>query len=434
MVNEVDNMSNEIRRLKRINNALMGQVERSMDLQGSAFNMFRTSIVMENKVRERTIELQELNSELSQAKDAMSHFIAAASHDLLQPLNAARVFVSALSEQELNDKKRSLVNNISNAMDATEELLSALLDISRLDAGGISIEISDFRINTLLETLFSELSPVAEANGLSLKFVPCNAVVESDPKLVCRILRNFLTNAIRYTTSGKILLGCRRSNNKIRVGVWDTGIGIPDDKLDLIYKEFQRLHTKSLRVDNGVGLGLAIVDRISRQLGLTIVTRSRVGSGSYFAVEIPCGSAAQVIPSPSQTLHNTANVQLADSTILVIDNEPSILEAMQALLYSWSCEAIVAENKHNAMHLIEECETPPDAIIVDYHLDAGEIGVDAVREIRQRWGEEIPFVVITADHEREVASVVNKLGGHVLNKPIKPARLRALLFHLLRSG
>ena len=424
---QLERLSNEVRRLRRINEALIGQVERSMDVQGNAFSMFRTSIALETKVRERTVELRQLNNELAHATTAMSQFIAAASHDLLQPLNAARVFVSALAEQELNAKNRSLVDNACNAMDATEELLSTILDMSRIDAGVIPVENTDFSVAPLMEALCTEMAPVAEANSLSLRAVSCGAVGHSDPKLVTRILRNFLTNAIRYTEHGGILIGCRRFGENIRIGVWDTGVGIPEDKLSLIYREFQRLPNEKSEIASGMGLGLAIVERIAKQLGINILTQSHVGRGSYFGIEIPRGKKRCATPSSIQP-PATGNTQpLAQTRLLFIDNEESILKAMTALLTSWRCDVRVAQNMEAA---ISVADSPPDVILADYHLDNNEIGLDTVLKLRQRWQADIPFVIITADYERAVADKVAAVGGHILHKPVKPAKLRSLLSFL----
>ncbi len=433
MVQKMDSMSNEIRRLRKINKALMGQVERSMDVQGNAFNMFRTSIVLDSKVRDRTLELEAINRELAQAKNAMSRFIAAASHDVLQPINAARIFVSALEERELPPDDRALVANISNAMEATSDLLSSLLDISKLDAGGVSVEISDFRVDKMMESLYQELAPVAKAKGLELRRRPCRAIVRSDPKLVGRVLRNFLNNAIRYTTEGGILLGARQAAGALRVAVWDTGIGIPAEKLGEIFKEFHRLNPRQSGIDSGVGLGLAIVDRIARELGLTIMTHSTPGKGSCFSVILPLGTEGRIPREDGVPIGEPNRGNLEAACILVIDNEPAILVAMKELLRGWNCQPTLAGSGAEALALVRETGAPPDLIIADYHLDDGKTGMSAIRDLCEHFGFQIPFLVATADHGPDVAREINIAGGHLLNKPIKPAKLRALLTHLIRS-
>jgi CheY-like chemotaxis protein len=379
------------------------------------------------------MELRRLNNELAQAKNAMTRFLAAASHDLLQPLNAARVFSAALAERDLEAHDRDLVGHVIHALDTTDELLSTLLDISRLDAGEMPMDVTDFQIADIMTALHEELLPLASEKGLRLNTVPCRIVLRSDKKMIRRILQNFLTNAIRYTPEGRILVGCKRAGEVVRVGVWDTGIGISEDKQSVIFREFQRLQSGTQQVDNGVGLGLAIVERIARQLGLRIVTRSRVGDGSYFGVEVPVGDGSRRVADDVARTGTPVRPALAGSDILVVDNEPSILRAMKALLESWSCRVIVATSGEEAMQGLQAANCVPDLVIADYHLDGGDIGLDVARDVRARYGAGIPLVVITADYEPEVASQIEGVGGHVLNKPVKPARLRALLSGLCPS-
>ena len=342
------------------------------------------------------------------------------------------MFVSALAEQDLNDKNLSIVDNINTAMDATEELLSALLDISRLDAGGQKVSISSFPIARLLTPLSAEFATLAEEKDIEIHFIHSNAVVHSDPQLVSRILRNFLTNAIRYTPRGKILVGARKRGDVVRVGVWDTGIGIPEDKQALIFREFQRLNDKNSSIETGVGLGLAIVERISQQLGLKLITQSREGRGSYFGVEIPKGKIHHSQIPKHHGNYKPVAKGLPKASVLVIDNEPSILDAMQTLLASWDCDAIVASNQEQALDLLKAQNQVPDIVIADYHLDHGKTGTEAIRVLRKEMTREIPFIIITADYEQEVADSTSSLDGYILNKPIKPAKLRSLMSHLLR--
>ncbi|MCA1940968.1 MAG: HAMP domain-containing histidine kinase, partial [Caenispirillum bisanense] len=259
------------------------------------------------RVAERTAALLRLNDELRSAKAeaeqanlSKTKFLAAASHDLLQPLNAARVFAGALTERRLSPNNRDLLNNVTAALEAVDELLSALLEISRLDAGVLTTEVRDFSIADLLAQLAGEHAPLAQARGLTLRHVSCGSVVRTDYKLLSRVLRNFLSNALRYTRSGRILLGCRRRPDGLLIGVWDTGIGIPEDKQREIFEEFRRLRAEPDRVgDNGVGLGLAIVERIARRLGHPVIVRSVPGRGSFFGILVPRGSrAALSTPQP----------------------------------------------------------------------------------------------------------------------------------------
>src|SRR5690606_782725 len=225
-----------------------------------------------------------------QANLSKTKFLAAVSHDLLQPLNAARLFTSALQEQSFGPRAEGLVRSVSTSLDDVENLLGTLVDISKLDAGVIRPDVTAFDLRDLLNNIAREFRQMALAEGLQLDFVPSSAVVQSDSQLLARILRNFLTNAIRYTGKGRILLGCRRSGDDILIQVWDTGPGIPEDKLSEIFQEFKRIRPAGAQPDKGLGLGLAIVDKISGILGHDVTVDSVEGKGSVFSVRVPCGT------------------------------------------------------------------------------------------------------------------------------------------------
>ncbi len=259
----------------------------------------RANASLERRVRDRTKELTRLNTELEQAKAeadeanvSKTRFVAAASHDILQPLNAARLYVTSLIERQRTGEDADLVQNIDASLEAVEEIFAALLDISRLDTGAMKPEMTDFRIDELLQRLDVEFVPLAREKGLSLRFMPCSLTVRSDRRLLRRLLQNLVSNAIKYTTSGSVLIGCRRRGNKLRIDVYDTGIGIPHSKRRAVFKEFHRLD-QGARVARGVGLGLSIVERIARVLDCEVALKSVVGSGSRFSVEVPRGKAVR---------------------------------------------------------------------------------------------------------------------------------------------
>ena len=440
----------------------------------SAEALRESKMSLERRVRERTAELTTLNSTLvreisvrarieealRQAKaDAeaanlsKTRFIAAASHDLLQPLNAARLFATALVETVQEPRQRGIVENLDQSLGSVEDLLNALLDISKIDSGVVSAERTDFRIDRLLTTLATEFAPLAAEKGIDLQVLPSGAAVNSDVRLLRRILQNFVSNAIRYTRRGRILVGCRRQANAVRVEVWDTGIGIPDDRLEEVFEEFKRLSNpepaetcgfsgpsgrRGGRADNGLGLGLAIVQRIGRLLGHPIGLRSKLGHGSVFSITLPLALGPVAAPAANPRSHGGRS--LTGTKILFIDNEVSVLEGMLALLETWSCETIAAIDRDEADEQLDALGIVPDVIIADYHLDNDRFGTEAavhlIRKCRAlRAGEasapDVPGIIITADRSETVRNEIAALGLHLLNKPVKPAELRSLLTHLL---
>ncbi|HXX04690.1 MAG TPA: PAS domain-containing hybrid sensor histidine kinase/response regulator [Xanthobacteraceae bacterium] len=393
----------------------------------------RANATLERRVRERTGELMRLNAELGRAKaeadDAnasKTRFIAAASHDILQPLNAARLYVTSLTErQRHNDGDGEggvLIQNIDASLEAVEEIFAALLDISRLDTGALQPEMSDFRIDELLQRLEVEFAPLARAKRLELKFMPCSLAVRSDRRLLRRLLQNLVSNAVKYTPAGRVLVGCRRRGDMLRIDVYDTGIGIPQAKRRAVFKEFHRLD-QGARVARGVGLGLSIVERVARVLDCEVALRSNVGRGSRFSVEVP--RAAVTAGQPVlRVLSKAAAGQLAGTVALCIDNERTILDGMQALLGGWGCRVLKAVDLPEALAAIEGSGLEPDGLLVDYHLDGGN-GMAAIAELRRRLGRELPAILVTADRSVRVREQARVAGVHLLNKPVKPASLRA---------
>ena len=401
----------------------------------SAEALERANATLERRVRERTGELTRLNAELARAKaeadDAnvsKTRFIAAASHDILQPLNAARLYVTSLIERQRQNDGESedadLVSNIDASLDAVEEIFTALLDISRLDTGAMQPEIGDFRIDELLQRLEVEFAPLARAKNLDLEFMPCSLSVRSDRRLLRRLLQNLISNAIKYTPSGRVLVGCRRHGAKLRLEVYDTGIGIPQSKRRAVFKEFHRLD-QGARVARGVGLGLSIVERIARVLDCEVALKSAVGRGSRFSIEVPRLSGVDGPARPRSAPR--LNVGRLDGTVvLCIDNERAILDGMETLLGGWGCRTLIADGLAEALAAIEGSGLEPDGLLVDYHLD-GANGIAAIAELRRRVGRQIPAILITADRSLHVREEARGEGAHLLNKPIKPASLRALI-------
>lgn len=409
--------------------------------------------LQEQRVRERTAELTEVNQHLrneitertqaearlreakkdaEQANLSKTKFLAAVSHDLLQPLNAARLFTGALAEKPLVDDTRLLVSSVSNALEDVESLLGTLVDISKLDAGVVKPDITTFSIRELMENIAHEYTQFAQQENLRLSYIASSAVVTTDSQLLARILRNFLSNAIRYTGSGRILFGCRRTANALVIEVWDTGPGIPATQLQEIFQEFRRLQPQDPGKDKGLGLGLAIVDKISRVLGHPINVRSIEGKGSVFSVAVPYGTM-----SPMQEIHGPQPMLLPDrlpgAEIWVIDNDHAICEGMATLLTGWGCNVVTALSADDLLDKIGTRTTGPDLLIADYHLDDGRNGVDAARQVAAHLSTPLTVLMITANYSKELKQEIRELGYLLMNKPVKPLKLKTTLQHLLKD-
>ena len=397
----------------------------------AAEELERANESLERRVRERTEELTRLNTELGRAKGeaeqaniSKTRFLAAASHDILQPLNAARLYVTSLVERQGGGNDAQLVGNIDASLDAVEEIFGALLDISRLDTGAMKPEIVGFRIDELLRQLEVEFMPLAQEKGLKLKFVPCSLAVHSDRRLLRRLLQNLVSNAIKYTPDGRVLVGCRRRRGRLRIDVYDTGLGIPVSKKRAIFQEFHRLD-QGAKVARGLGLGLSIVERIARVLNHKIAINSALGRGSQFSVEVPL-SAAIPASQHQRVAREIDRVQLSGVTVLCIDNDLAILDGMETLLGGWGCRVFKAPDLAAAITVIAEAKVSPDGLLVDYHLDDGN-GIAAIAELRRRFGADLTAILITADRSPHVREEARANSIQLLNKPIKPAALRALL-------
>jgi Na+/proline symporter/CheY-like chemotaxis protein len=395
----------------------------------------RANATLERRVRERTGELTRLNAALGRAKAeadeanvSKTRFVAAASHDILQPLNAARLYVTSLIERQGASDDAALIGNIDASLEAVEEIFSALLDISRLDTGAMKPELADFRIDELLHRLEVEFAPSAREKGLELIVMPCSLNVRSDRRLLRRLLQNFISNAIKYTPAGRVLVGCRRRGEHLHVEVYDTGIGIPKAMHRAVFKEFHRLD-QGARVARGVGLGLSIVQRIARVLDCEVTLKSYPDRGSCFSVAVPRAPAIGLALPPSATLPLEPG-RLDGMVVLCIDNERAILDGMQTLLGGWGCRVLKGADLAEAMAVLAANNLEPDGLLVDYHLDGGN-GITAIRQLRRHLGRPdgraVPAIVITADRSARVREEARGEGAHVLNKPVKPASLRALM-------
>lgn len=388
---------------------------------------------LEARVNDRTRALTVLNAELEQARakaDAANHektrFLAAASHDLLQPLNAARLYTSTLFERTRTTPMADLAASIDASLNAVEDIMSTLLDISRMDSGALKITRSNLDILELLRKIEIEFQPLAREKNIELRVIGASLIVRSDRMLLARIIQNLVSNAIKYTRpGGRVLVGCRRYGKSVRLDVIDTGIGIDQHQHQLIFTEFSRLE-QGARIAPGLGLGLSIVQRILVALDHPMEIASHVGRGSRFSVTVPLISAGRPAPAPVDTAPSRAAAQFDGLHVLCVDNERSILDAMSGLLEGWGCDVRTAASLKEIAQLGMLEGWVPDLVLMDYHLDQTS-GLDALEWLKQIVGGHLPTILVTADRTPAVRQLAETRGTAVLNKPVKPAALRALL-------
>ncbi|MDI7862300.1 hybrid sensor histidine kinase/response regulator [Rhizobiaceae bacterium n13] len=387
---------------------------------------------LEQRVEQRTAELTRVNHELAEARASAdeanigkTRFFAAAGHDILQPLNAARLYSSSLVERIGDGDEQVLARNIDSALESVENILGAVLDISRLDTGAMKPRPASVPLNDLLRRIETDFSPIARAKNLKLKVMPTSLSVRSDPHLLRRLVQNLVSNAIKYTLTGKVLVGARRHGDEVVIQVMDSGIGIPASKFRTVFKEFARLD-EGARTASGLGLGLSIVDRISRVLSHPVDLRSTPGKGTDFRVHVPREASAPAEANIGTSApQNKAARPLEGFRVVCIDNEPRILEGMNFLISGWGCD-VQTVNALAAIPSLAKTYPPPDVIIADYHLDDGT-GIDAILEFRAHYNDGLPALLITADRSPEVRAEADRHGISLQHKPVKPAALRAYL-------
>ncbi len=385
---------------------------------------------LEQRVADATEQLAQKKEEAEHANQAKSRFLAAASHDLRQPLHALGLFVASLHDKPVSAEVNRTVRQIEKSVAAMQDLLDALLDISRLDAGVVTPKIVEFPVYRLVAAMEANYALNAQRKGIVLCTVPCSASVRSDPILLERILLNLVSNAVRYTVRGKVLLGCRRAGDCLRIEVWDTGIGIAEDQQRLVFDEFYQAAEARLHEERGLGLGLAIVDRLARLLDHPITLRSRPGKGSVFTVRVPLATGAA---TPIEAVATAGDsIELDGLSVMVIDDDPAALRATQTLLESWGCRVLTAASGAAAeAHLQAPSGRCPQLFVCDFRLSRDETGIEVLARLRARLGHDIRAMIISADTSVEVQRAVEASGYPLLHKPLRPGRLRALTQHLL---
>lgn len=464
----------QILKLKKINAALMERVERSTDQQGNAFSLFQTAINLDGQIRRRTSELtnalsrlEHTNSELNLAKEeaeqanlSKTRFLAAASHDVLQPLNAANLLLSALGEQQQTEKGHELTLQLGHSLETIDEVLRSLLDISRLDAGVVETNIKNFRMQDLFDSLESGFRPIAESRGLDLRFRATELAATSDQAMLRRILQNLISNALRYTDTGGVIVCCRKRREHLIVSVFDTGIGFNVDEASQLFEEFHRAVPKHLRNEEtrpGLGLGLSIVSRMCKTLGHKLAFSSTPGTGSAFSIQL---ESAETIPAgDARTAHTAGTSRLQGvygTRVLLLENDVAVIQAMLELLQQWHCEVRHGSTMEEAMDCLEDGWSP-QIIIADQQLDDDDLGTTTIIELRE-WlakrgskksksgcnpdvsvdensnDKQLPAIMITADPSEQLQQFTQSEDIELMLKPVKPAQLRALLTHVIAEN
>ena len=390
---------------------------------------------LEHRVAERTAELTRVNTELAEARAAAdeaniskTRFFAAAGHDILQPLNAARLYSSSLVERLGETENREMMHNIDSSLESVEAILGAVLDISRLDTGAMKPRVQTVPLKDLLKRIETDFAPMARAKNLKFTVLSSSLAIRTDPNLLRRVVQNLVSNAIKYTNSGKVLVGVRRRGTHATIQVLDSGIGIPSSKFRTVFKEFARLD-EGARTAPGLGLGLSIVDRISRVLSHPVELQSTPGRGTSFKVRVPVDIAASRRVAEKPAAAPASDEPLKGLRVLCIDNEPKILDGMRLLLSGWGCTVTLAESVAAVEALVTSGPPAIDAVIADYHLDDGT-GITAIGKLRGALGRNVPALLVTADRTPDVRAEAERDTILVQNKPVRPASMRAWLTQL----
>jgi two-component system, sensor histidine kinase len=376
-------------------------------------------------------QLREQKDEAERANLAKSKFLAAASHDLRQPLHAISLFTSVLKESKQTPDNRKVVSQIDSSVHALEALFNALLDISRLDAGTMKVEKQHFLLQPMLDRLKNDFESQSIEKGIHLLIADCNDVLYSDPNLLEQILRNLISNAIRYTEKGEVRMDCVPHDGKLLISVNDTGIGIPSDERDRIFDEFHQLNNPERDRSKGLGLGLAIVRRTANLLAHHIDVHSKPGKGSVFSIMVEIGNRNEVVedikPDSIDTLLSGRPV-----LFVIIDDEVSVRAGMHERLTLWGYNVITAADQDEAIDILRQAGQKPDGIVTDYRLRNKRTGIDAIKAIHAEYGNDIPALIITGDTAIEQLREVNDSGYLILHKPAAPAKLRTFLRNIQR--
>jgi signal transduction histidine kinase len=434
--------------LRKTVRALMGRVERALDSQGTPFSWFQAAAKLEQTVRLRTRESELLNDRLKRelesrreielalkqakrqaelANQSKTRFLAAASHDLRQPLNSALLFLESVNDVAMTPGDRDLVHRSRLALAALNNLLGTLLDVARLDSGDIEPTVIDFPVTALLERLGPEFAALARAAGIELRLRSSADWVRTDMHLLETVLRNLISNAIRYTRTGGVLVACRRRAQGLMICVYDTGVGIESAHLEAIFQAYYQVPGAPRRTNAGIGLGLSIVSRIAQLLSLERIVRSQPGKGSLFAVTVPYGTRAEEAAPDALQSPALAVVRSRPLLVVVVDDNPEALHGMSAVLEKWGCRTLTAAAATDAVVQLIALDQEPDLILSDYHLADGVKGDEAIAEIQREFDRSAPAAIMTSDPDPTLRKRLRERGFTVLDKPLNLAKLRAML-------
>ena len=442
----------ENRALKKSIKALMTRVEKAVDEQGSQFSWFQAAASLEEKIRKRTEQYEQLNLRLKtelqsrreielalkqakefadRANETKTRFLAAASHDLRQPLSSALLFLESIHESSLAGLDLDYLHKARVALSSLSNLLDTLLDVARLDSGGIEPQYTVFPISAVLDKLVPEFASVARSAGLELRYIPSSAWVRSDMHLLETVLRNLISNAIRYSPRGRVLVGGRRRGAGLIVSVYDTGIGIEREHLEAIFSAYYQIPTGRRGRSVGIGLGLSIVERISTLLSLTRIVRSTPGRGSLFGVLVPYGRPRRRTQSHADAaMSKVATPSLA---IAVIDDDPGVRQGLAATLAKWGHRPFAAATATEAVVQFIGADLSPDFIISDYHLAGSIKGDAAIEEVRREFDRVPAAAIMTSDPDPRLHAAAREKGFDMLAKPLSLTALRALLERVSRQ-
>lgn len=448
----------ENRALKKSVNALMVRVEKTVDDQGSAFSWFQAAASLEEAIRQRTEQYEQLNLRLKRelesrreielalkqakeladrANETKTRFLAAASHDLRQPLSSALLFLESISEAALAGLDLDYLHKSRVALASLSNLLDTLLDVARLDSGGIEPQYADFPVSAVLDRIVPEFGSVARSAGLELDFVSCSAWVRSDMHLLETVLRNLISNAIRYTQRGRVLVGCRRRRDGLLISVHDTGIGIEREHLQAIFTAYYQVRAGGRARTTGIGLGLSIVERISTLLSLNREVRSVPGRGSMFAVVVPYGRPQGRVRPPGRARRQATGaggaLRMPSLAIAVIDDDPGVRLGLAATLAKWGHRPIAAATATDAVVQFIGADLSPDFIISDYHLAGSAKGDAAIEEVRREFDRAPPAAIMTSDPDPRLHGAARDKGFTLLTKPLNLGELRDLLERIARQ-
>ena len=398
--------------------------------RASARTLYEMNELLEQKVEDRTRELGRALAEAERANASKSRFVAAASHDLLQPLSAAKLFLSSLSEQPDPASAQSIMNKAEMALRSVEHFIASLLDISKLDAGKAVFEVQPLHLSDIFVPLRNELMPLAQQKGVDLRIVETDLMVESDPGYLRRIIQNLMTNAIRYTDQGRVLVGVRRAGNSARIEVWDTGCGIAHQDQQTIFREFERLSPNM--TDTGLGLGLSIVEQACKGLDHPLSLWSEPGLGSCFSLNVPLHHSD--VKHRPVAVQDTANIDrsLPDRLLMLVEDNPQLAEATLAMIEGFGTTVIHASTAEQALGILQDIQLVPDALLIDYQLGSGQTGTELFLEITKRYGR-LPAAIISAERTKTLRDTCKHLGLDLIPKPVEKNRLRNLIADLFET-